>query len=193
MFRQAPITLFDATAAGTTLANLLFPGTNTCTLPSAGSNQVAPILNGSGATIGGVYAPRASVPAILIDFAGVGAADVTVAVEFGLIQASGALAQPFASDSLKSITTAGTVANVNPYTGEATASVTWRLFDLSTITGAQQQGQLFNLIGGTENDQPVQLQMDVSRATWYYIMITNISTITRLGCYITPTAFTYVP
>lgn len=199
MFRVPPTTLFNATVAGATMAKTVFPGTlNSCTLPSpmlgSGNIQVAPItITASGFAAGGVFAAPANCTAVTVDFACIGAADLTANVEFGQLFTSGAIAQPFASLAIKSITTAGTLANINPYTGEATAATTWRMFDLATITGGQNVKQLFANIGGTETDLPVQFQFDTSRATWYYIMCTNLSTITQLSCYITPYSSTVIP
>ena len=194
MYRQAPLTWFQATAAGTTLAKTVFPGSgNTCTLPSLGRNGIAPIVNGSAATIGAVYAPGTNVPATLLMLAAQSAADVTVAIEFGFLSASGAIAYPFASLSAKTITTSGTIADVNPWTGATDTGTTWRLFDLATITGQQNYRQLFTYDGGTENDLPFILQMDTSQWPYYYALITSISTATNVMLCYAPSPFAIIP
>lgn len=189
MFRQSPITFFGpVTVSGATLAKNLFPNaTYTATLPAIGSGGVANITAVSGgAVVGGVFAPGNGVPGILIDYAGVGAADVTVTVEIGKIQASGALCRPLASVTLKSITTAGTIADVNPFTGETTTGTTWRLYDAATITQIGGYAMLSKNIDGTEDESPSQLFLTTDEAPYYYAIVTDLSTATSLSMFLTP-------
>lgn len=179
--RANPKTLFDGTAAGATLAKTLWPGTYTNTLPSMGSGDVSDITS-SGSTIGGIIAVPGAARGLLLDFAGVGAADETLVVEIGKLNASGAIAEVMASVSLKSITTSGTVADTNPFTGTATSSVTWRLFDLATITEYGRHNQVVPNVNGTENNLPCQLMINAEEGVWYYVLVTSLGALTRVIC-----------
>ncbi len=189
MFRQIPSVLIDtATAGGATQAKTLFPNaTYTATLPSIGSGQSAPITKVSdGSVVGGIFAPGTNWPGVLLDYAGVGAAVVTVTVEIGKLQASGGICQPLASVTLKSITTAGTVADVNPFTGATTTGTTWRLYDAATITGLGSYDALSKNIGGTESEQPSELFLTTDEAPYYYAIVTDLSTATSFSLFMTP-------
>jgi len=185
-----PATLFTATAAGATLAKTLWPGTYTLgstTLPSARSGSSSTILSGS-SVIGGVIAAEPGTSGLILDFAGVGGADLTLVVEIGKLNADGAMAMPIASVSLKSITTSGTIANVNPFTGAVVASTTFRLFDLATLTNYGNLDQLTVNVGGTENNLPVQLVLTTEEGQWYYFIVTSLGTLTSAICVVTPTS-----
>lgn len=178
-------TLFTATAAGATLSKTLWPGSYTCTLPDPGG--VASILNSTPAVVGGIFHRPPFWQAALLDFAGVGNADLTLAVEIGSIDKTGTLVRVLGSVSLKSITTSGTTtANINPFTGEATASTTWRLFDLVTITAKAQLNQIQVNVGGTEDDTPSQLILLADEAKYFYVMVTSLGTLTKAMCAIRP-------
>lgn len=181
-----PTTFFTAVAAGATLAKTLWPGTYTVTLPTKLSGSMANITSSSN-VIGGVIAPQAGINALMIDFAGVGSADLTLVVEIGKLNASGAIAIPIASVSLKSITTSGTVANTNPFTGDAVAATTYRLFDLATLTNYGDFNQLSLNVGGTENQLPSQLLLTMEEGVWYYFIVTSLGTLTSALCVVTPT------
>ncbi len=187
MYRLPPFNLFTATAAGATGAKTLFPNaTYTGTLPSVGSGQVAAITKVSdGSTVGGLFAPDSATPAVLIDFLTVSNADTAYVVEFGKINASGGMMMPLGSVSIKSITTAGTIADVNPYTGATATGTTFRLVDLATITGTGGYDQLSLNVNGTEGDQPAQLMLTTDEACWYYAMVTTYNTSTSVGVYLT--------
>jgi hypothetical protein len=182
----APFNLFDVANAGSSLSKTLWPGTLTVTMPTSGN--VATLLSGANA-VGGVLAPYQGWGSVLLDFAGVGAADLTLTVEVGKVMAGSGgnpIATPLASAALKSITTSGTVANVNPYTGASTPATTWRLFDLVTLTNKGQLGQLLANVGGAEDDTPAQLILDVTQADYYYLVVTSLGTLTRAICVATP-------
>ena len=183
--RAEPKNLFDATAAGATLSKTLWPGTYTVTLPSPGDGKVADLYSGS-TVIGGVIAPSAGTTGLLLDFAAVGAADETLVIEIGKLPDGDGIAIPLASVSLKSMTTSGTVANVNPFTGAVTSSVTWRLFDLATITNKSQIGDVQVAVGGSEDNTPCQLILNTTQATFYYIVVTSLGALTRALCVVTP-------
>lgn len=187
MLRVAPYNLFDATAAGVTLSKLIWPGTLTNTLPV--SPGIPTAITSSGSTVGGIFTPDKAWPAVLLDFAAVGTADQSLVVEVGKLQVTGAIAMPLASVTLKSITTAGTVANVNPYTGAATAGTTWRLFDAVTITEKDVTDQVSKYVGGAEDDTPSQLLLTTTDAKYFYIVITTLpGALTEVICVLTPTA-----
>lgn len=194
MYRLPPFELFTGTVVGATGAKTLFPNaTYTATLPSAGSGQVAPItVVASGFTCGGIFAPDAGTPAVLIDFLTVSNADTAYTIEIGKLNASGGIMMPLGSVAIKSITTAGTVANVNPYTGVAVPSTTFRLVDLATITGTGSYDQLSLNMNGTEGDQPAQLMLTTDEACWYYAMVTVYNASTSVGVYLTKYSSTLV-
>lgn len=194
VYRAAPLTWFTATAGGSTIAKTIFPGSgNSCDVPLLASNQIAPIVNGSNAVIGAVYAPARQVPALLLMLAAEADADVTVTIEFGALTAQGSIATTFASLATKTITTNGTITNINPWTGEADAGKTWRLFDLCTITGQQNYDQLFAYDGGTENNLPSILQMDCSQWPYYYALVTDLSTATDVMVCYSEASFAIIP
>ncbi len=186
MFRQPPIELFTATVAGSSLAKTLFPGAFTCSLSPDGNGISVAIVDSNGATVGGLFSPGYNWSAVLIDVAAVGAADKSLVLEFGKVNAAGGMAIPVASVTLKSISSSGTIADVNPYTGVATPAVTWRLFDLATITNAGAYAQLSKNVGGGETESPSQLFATMDEAQWYYLMTTDLDTLTSVSCYITP-------
>lgn len=187
MFRLPPIPFMTATAAGATQAKTLFPNaTYTATLPSIGSGGQADIVNASAVKVGGIIAPAYNWSAVLLDILTTGGADVTGVIEIGKLNASGGMCVPLASCSIKSITTAGTIADANPYTGTATVGTTWRLIDLDTITGTGAWDQVSLNVQGTENDQPSQLMLTTDEACWYYVMLTTLSSFTAVNVYCTP-------
>lgn len=173
MLQLAPFNVFDATAAGSSLSKTLWPGTFTNTLPSTGKGNVSSILSGS-SVVGGVFSPTRKFPSCFLDFCAVGTADQTLVVEIGKLQASGAIAIPLASVSLKSITTAGTVANFNPFTGASVPATTFRLFDLTTVTALGNYLQVVKNVGGAEDETPCQLLLDTEEAQYYYVIITTL-------------------
>jgi hypothetical protein len=168
------------------------PGSFTCSLPSiADVASPANILSGA-SVVGGVFAASKRDQSILLDFCCVGAADLTLVVEIGKLHMLGAIAMPLASVSIKSMTNAGTIANVNPFTGLAVAATTFRLFDLAAITALGKIGQVVTVVGGAEDDTPAQLALMVDDAQYYYAIITSISTITEVVCVMTPSAIARV-
>lgn len=178
--------LFDATAAGSSLSKLLWPGSFSVTLPDPSSGKAASILSGA-AVVGGVLARVPGWDSVLLDFAAVGSADQTLVVEVGSFDVTNQMARVLASLSLKSITTSGTVANSNPHTGAATAGVTWRLFDSLTITAKSQLGQVLANVGGSEDETPCQAVVDVSEQSYLYAVITTLPAgLTRVFCGFTP-------
>lgn len=179
----APFNLCTATGAGATLAKTLWPGTYTVTLPSAGS--VATLYN-STTPIGGVFKPNSATQSALIDFACVGAADATVTLEIGGLAANGAIPEVIAQVTLKTITTSGTVANVNPFTGTAVAATTFRMVDLISISGRSNVSQLLTWVGGTEDNQPSTLVLDTRQFSWYYLTITSLGGLTSVTPVLTP-------
>lgn len=178
--------LFDATAAGATLSKTLWPGPYTVTLP--GQFDVASILNASGQVVGGVFASARNErwSGVTLDFLGVGAASQALVVEVGKVYGVGQLAQPLASVSLTSMVTSGTVTGTNPYTGVSTPGTTWRFFDLTAITAKGGVGQVLQNVGGTADNTPSQLLLDVSDGEWYYVLVTNLANLTEAVCVVTP-------
>lgn len=185
--------LCRAVAAGATLSKLQWPSTYTVTLPAANSGAagVANILASSN-VIGGVFSPGVSWGGVILDFAGVGAADLTAVVEIGRLAMNGPSAnavmpQVLASVSLKSITTSGTfTANINPFTGAAAAATTYRLFDLVTLTAKSALAEVLLNVGGAEDNTPSQLLLDTTHSPYYYCVLTSISTLTEVAMCITP-------
>jgi hypothetical protein len=173
--RFAPLELFSVIAAGTTKSKTR----NSDTLPSE-PGTVAAITGGAW------FAPSDDWVGVTLDFAIVGSADLTLTVEIGQLHASSAMCVPLAAAALKSITTSGTIANVNPFTGQTTASTTWRLIDLVTLTAKGQLGQVLVEVGGTEDDTPSRLTLAITDASYYYVVVTNLSTITRALCVLQP-------
>lgn len=180
----APTTLFDVTAGGTTLAKTLY--TATLPTPPRSTTPYPANITQTAVVVGGVTGVHPSWTSLLFDFLSVGAADLTLTVEIGKVQVQNGFAIPLASVALKSITTSGTVADANPYTGATTTGVTWRLFDLATITSLAASGVVAANVGGSEDQQPVQLVVNVAGAQWIYALVTNISTLTRAACVVTP-------
>lgn len=184
----APITLFNLANAGATRSKLLFPGgVYTCTLPALGSGAIAVASLTDGTNqVGAVFSPHPGWGSVLLDFAGVGAADEVLAVEIGRFHATGTLTHVIGSVSLKAITTSGTTtANFNPFTGAAVATTTFRLFDLATITSRGARNQLLLNLGGTEDQTPAQLLLDVTEANYYYVAVTSLGALTRALCVVT--------
>lgn len=178
--------LFDASNAGSSQAKVVWPGSLTVTLPAVRSGSVANILSG-GNVVGGMFAPMDRWGAVLLDFLGVGNADRSPTIEIGRFQASGRLVRTLAAVTLKSVTTSGTIANLDPFTAEAFSSVTFRYFDLATITAHGSLGQVLAGLEGAENERPNQLVVDVSEAAYYYVLLTGLDTMTRMRCNLTPT------
>lgn len=179
--------LFLATAAGSaTLGKAKWPGAYTVTLPTVESGNVANLTEAA-AVVGGVFAPKTSWGSVLLDFAGVGAADATTVVEIGKLTADACMPQVLCSASLKTITTAGTfTANFNPFTGAAVAATTFRLYDLATLTSRGNLGQVLTNAGGLEDDSPCQLILSVTEASYYYVLVTTRGVATSVLCCITP-------
>ncbi len=192
MLRATPFNLFDATAAGATLSGTLWsaagPGVFLCGLPVALSGSVAPLTNSvalGALTVGGVIAPDPRTPGLLLDFACVGNNDTNLVVEIGKLHALGAVAQPLASVTLASSTQ--TVANVDPFTGQAFAATTFTLFDQITISAKDVLDQVIANNGGAADDTPGQLLLTCDEAVWYYVLITTLpGTMTRVRCTATP-------
>ncbi len=185
-----PTNLFDATAAGATLAKTLWPSTYTVTLPSPGN--VASITN-SGSVIGGVFAsvtPDQGIDQptgwnnVLLDFAGIGNASQALVVEIGKFYGTGMLTQPLASVSLTTVVT-GTSVNINPFTGVATSSKTWRYVDLTAITAYGVVSQVMQYVGGTLSGPVSQLLLDCTDAGYYYIIVTSLAGLSEALCVIT--------
>lgn len=179
--------LFLAVAAGSAgLSKLKWPGAYTVTLPAVESGLCADLLE-SATVRGGVFAPKKSWGSVLLDFAGVGAADATTVVEIGKLTADACMPQVLCSASLKTITTSGTfTANFNPFTGAAVATTTFRLYDLATLTSRGNLGQVLVNAGGTENDTPMQLRLAVDEAAYYYVLVTTLGVATSVLCCLTP-------
>ncbi len=183
---KAPFTLFDATVVGTTLLKTLWPGPlDALTLPAQGSGTATP-LKVSTVTVGAVLAVKPNWSSLLLDFAALGAASQHLVVEIGKLGVNGAMPTVLGSVDLESIVTSGTIANVNPFTGVATPAKTWRMFDLVAITAAFQLGQLLVSVGGVQDNTPAQLTLDVSEAPWYYVLVTNLNSLTEALCVVTP-------
>lgn len=177
-----PTDLFTATAATTTLEKVLWPGTLTVTgsLPIAGGVST---LTVTGSVVGAVLKPLGGWGSVFLDFAGVGAADLSPSFEIGQVLKDGTLTRPLAQVSLKSITTSGTVtANTNPFTGAAVAATTYRLFDLTTLTTEGNLAQILIDLNGTENEKPTRLVVDVSQTLYLYVIVTSLGTMTKLLC-----------
>lgn len=181
--------LFLATVAGSaSLSKAKWPGAYTVTLPTAGSGTSGiAAMTEAAATVGGVFSPDPSWGSVLLDFAGVGAADATTVVEIGKLNADATMPQVLCSASLKTITTSGTfTANFNPFTGAAVSSTTFRLYDLATLTNRGNLGQVLVNAGGTEDNSPMQLVLSVTEASYYYVLITTLGVATSVLCAITP-------
>lgn len=186
----APFDLFTATAAGSTLSKLAFPGATfgIASYPAQGTAKSITSTVGGTTVIGGIFAPQTGWGAVNLDFAVAGAADTTLVVEIGGVQVPGAIPEVIASVSLKSITNSGTfTANLNPFTGKAVAATTYRLIDLTTITTRSNVAQLVTLVGGLEDDTPSTLLLDVRQFCYYYVLVTNLGANTSALCDVTPT------
>jgi hypothetical protein len=195
MFRASPRTLFDATAAGSSLSGLLWPATGpgsfTTTLPPKEQiGTISPILT-STSVCGAVFAPSARDCAVLLDFCAVGTAEQALVIEIGKLHTVGAIAMPLASVSITSSTQ--TVANVNPYTGVAIATTTYRLFDTAAITAKSGTDAIITSLGGGTDDTPTQFTLMCDDATYYYAIITTLpGGLTEVICVMTPTAINRV-
>lgn len=189
------IRLFDMTTrqAGATQKALLFPTTVACTLPTKGGGTAANITN-SGNVCGGAFSPDPRWDSVLLDFACVGenAAD-TITLEIGRVKASGGIAEVLASVVLtaSSITLA---ASVDPFTGAAHSAVTWKFYDVTTITwngNGNAIGEILQEIGGTSGNLS-QLRLSCHDVAYYYIVITAFSDggvrTTEFVCDMTPTS-----
>jgi hypothetical protein len=197
-----PQTLFIATAAGTSLLRTLFPSTQFLptgsSLPqpfsakSDGTLNAVNLLNTSGAgpVVGAVWTPGPDWSQCLLEFTIDGAADLTATLEFGKLYLSGALATPLAQFTIKSATNPAGGFTVNPYTGLAVAgSNPLRTCDLEAATGINTKANLGQFLLNTvnaEDDYPAQIRLDLTEAPYYYLMVTNISTITKVIAMLTP-------
>ncbi len=194
MYRPKPKPLFDATAAGSTLTKTLWPtagpGVYTCTLP--GVQQIAnpaSILNSGLAVVGGVVAPNYRDEALILDFAAVGSTNVALVVEIGKLPTPGGIAFPIAQATLTSIVTSGTIANVNPFNGDATAGKTWNLFDgiVISTTGFDLTDEVIVCQNGSVNNNPSRILLTADQAQYYYVMITTLNSFTEVLCCYTQT------
>jgi hypothetical protein len=196
MKRGGAVNLFDSTNAGATQLKTLFPGALTFSwvdevgkartdIPPALSGQEAAILSGAN-VVGGIIAPAQDWSAFLLDFIATGAGGNQPVIEIGKIFASGAMAEILATATLNAAATAVSFANVDPFTGFATAGVTWtRIFDTVTFGASKGQlGQVLQNMGGAA-DTPIQLVVDATEAVYYYVIITTLA-VTRLRCDMTP-------
>lgn len=190
--QAAPLTLFDAAvnAVVATLSATLFPGALTITggLPAVGSGGIATLKSGAN-IVGAVFAPGNDWASVLLDFAAVITANKAITLEIGRVATSGAYAQVLASVVLTSITAGGTIGPtlVNPFTGEAHASVTWVLFDKTVITAKSQLGAVLQSIGGAQDGTPSQLSLDCSASEFVYVIVTaEDASLTELLLAITP-------
>jgi hypothetical protein len=197
MFRPPqPTEWFRATAAGSSLAKTIFPGSgNTCTLPAFGSGGVAPIVNGSGATIGGVWAASNNTPSAVINAICVVSGDDQVgAVEFGGLLASGGMSQPLVKFQFTA--TAQQFEDINPVTGESDDGGIWNLCfseASSLITEYGNYDPVYLLTSDALVQSLCLSQIDVSQFSWYYAISVADFTVSQLSVYITPTAFTFIP
>jgi hypothetical protein len=193
---NGPQTLFTATVGDTSLFKTLFPGgsflpTGT-SLPQPYSATFVNLLktSGTGSVSGAIWTPGADWSQALLDFAIDGAADLTATLEFGKFYASGALVYPLLQFTIKSATNPAGGFSVNPINGLAVSgSTTLRACDLFATTGLGNKsgaGQVFLNLANAEDDFPLQLRVDLTEAPYYYMMVTNISTITKVIAMITP-------
>ena len=185
-----PRTLFLATDAGATLAKTFWPGTFTVTRPGS-PGEVQSILDATPDVLGCAFKKGGGWAAMRLDFAIVGGADLSPAIEVGRFfhnpDGSKSIAQVLAAATLKSITTSGTVtANLNPFTGEAVAATTFRLIDRVTLTNYSNLGQVLVGQGGTENNLPASITIDLNESEHYYILVTSLGTATSVLCVGTP-------
>lgn len=184
---------YPTVAGSATLEKTKWPGAYTlspATLPVVGSGiSGVTALTEAAAVVGGVFSPGAGWGGVLLDFAAVSGADATMIVEIGKLTATACMPQKIASVSLKTITTSGTfTANFDPFTGAAQATTTFRLFDLATITTRSGLGQLLANTGGTEDNTPCQLFLDVSDAPFFYVLVTTLGVTGPVTICITPVA-----
>lgn len=181
--------LFSATVAGSaTLSKTKWPSTYAATLPAVGSGVAGfTAITETGVTVGGVFSPGPTWGGVLLDFAGVGNADLTLVVEIGSLTANGCMPRVIGSVSLKSITTNGTfTANFNPFTGAAVGSTTYRLFDLATVASRDGLGRLLVNLGGLEDNTPCQLILDVANSPFFYVLVTTLGLAGPCICCLAP-------
>lgn len=197
---SAPVVNLGAAAVATVIARMLaagsvslskakWPGPYTVTggLPAVGGGGIS-TLTETGVVVGAVFAPAPTWGGVILDFAGVGGADLSPTVEIGRVALDATMPTVLGNaTALKSITTAGTfTANFNPFTGAAVATTTYRLFDLVTLNSLGSQGQLMVDTGGTENETPARLRLDVTAAPYYYVLLRGLATMTEVMAAITP-------
>lgn len=197
---QGPRNLFDATVIGTTPNVTLWPGTLGNTLPS-GPGKMTNIFSAAGGSsvCGGVFQTDQTWGSVLLNFAVVGgAAAQTLTVEIGQVLASPpdpatsgnpqtvGIAETMDSAALTSSTK--TIANANPFTGRATAGVTWRLMDVIIHTNKTQLGQVLTSLNGSVADFNSEIALSVSECAYYYVLVTNLGAgpFTRVLCNMRP-------
>jgi hypothetical protein len=190
--QASPQTLFDATTnqAGVSQLGALFPTTIAITtgLPTVGSGSSTTLTNSSN-VCGAVFSGATTWGSALLQIAGVtGTAGETITVEIGRVPASGAMAEALASVvfTASSLTIGATTTNI--FTGATGhSSVTWRLFDVTTITSYSHVGDVLQAVGGTSG-VPSQLLINTSAEAFYYVVITALNAAwTEVLCAITPT------
>jgi hypothetical protein len=191
--QAAPITLFDATTnqAGVSQLGQLFPHTVAITtgLPTIGSGN-STTLTDSSHTCGAVFSGTTSWASALMQFATVGgsAGSSQMTVEIGRVPAAGAMAEALASVTLTTSSLTIGPTTTNPFTGATGhSSVTWVLFDVTSITSYSQIGDVLQAVGGYSG-VPSQLNINVSAESYYYVVITSLAgAYTEILCAITPT------
>lgn len=181
--------LFESSNAGSaSLSKQKWPGVYTITLPSVGSGVSGiTVMTESSNTVGAVFSPTPDWGGVLLNFAYAGNADLSITYEIGRLTATGTMPTVLGSLVTKGITTSGTfTANINPFTGAAVTSTTYRLCDLFTLTSRSNLGELLVNVGGTEDNTPGHVLMDTTVMPYYYVLLTNLSTATKALCCITP-------
>ena len=179
MLRAAPQVLFDSSNATTSLSGVMWPGTLTATLPAIGSGGIANVLSGTN-VVGGVFAPTYSTANYLLDFCAVGGAEANLVLEVGKLDSATGLSQVLGAVTLTSSTQ--TIANLNPFTGDTIAATTLRLFDTVSISLKAAAGDIVANIGGAADDTPCQLIMKTDDGQYFYVLVTNLNTLTRAIC-----------
>jgi hypothetical protein len=183
MYRNIPFNLLDAQNAGSTLAKTAWPGTYTNALPAVGGGGISTIVN-TGNVIGAVFAPRVSEAAYSLNFLCLGSAGQALVLEIGMVDGANFLTQPLASVSLNAITT-GTFTNLDPFTGDAPTG-TWRLFDTAVITTYGDYNQVIQTLNGFSTGNTTQIQLDTQESVYYYVLVTNLNSLTRARVDISP-------
>ncbi len=160
---------------GVTQKGLVFPTTIACAaLPTVGYGKAANLTSSSN-VCGGVFAPLPQWDSVLIDLGVVGqnAAD-TLTMEIGRVKAVGGIAEILASVVFTASSVTLATSLVEPFTGAAVASTTWRFMDATTITANSQLGDVLQALGGTSGNLS-QLRLNVHDAALYYAVITALS------------------